>query len=224
MADRRQEKGRHMEILDAIKGLFSGRKKLDKVSTDELRRERIRLDQVEQRIGREVDELEARKKELFVKGRDESSQRQQIALARKIKELDASAQAKDRQLAMISRQMRILAGLQILKENRALVKDLGVSSIVSKMDLEELQKFVEKATVEGQFQMERFAQILKTIETPEGMELAGEDGDTLAIVAAMQEAREAERDSPEASVQEGMKKVDRLLHARDDRQDAAENV
>jgi len=213
-----------MEILDAIKGLFSGRKKLDKVSTDELRRERIRLDQVEQRIGREVDELEARKKELFVKGRDESSQRQQIALARKIKELDASAQAKDRQLAMISRQMRILAGLQILKENRALVKDLGVSSIVSKMDLEELQKFVEKATVEGQFQMERFAQILKTIETPEGMELAGEDGDTLAIVAAMQEAREAERDSPEASVQEGMKKVDRLLHARDDRQDAAENV
>ena len=203
-----------MEILGAIKGLFSGKKRLDKITTDELRKERIRLEQVEQRITREVEDVEARKRELFVKGRDESSQRQQVALARKIKELDAGAQAKDRQLAMISRQTRILSGLQILKENQALATDMGVSSIISKMDLDELQAYVEKATVEGQFQMERFAQILKTVETPDGMELAGEDSDTLAIVAAMQEAREAERDTPEA-VDQGLKKVDQLLHKKD---------
>jgi hypothetical protein len=204
-----------MEILDAIKGLFSGKKKLDKITVDELRRERIRMEQVEQRIGREVDALEVRKRELFAKGRDEASQRQQVSLARKIKELDAAAQAKDRQLAMVSRQMRILSGFAILKENQALVKDMGVSSIVSKMDLDELQKFVEKATVDGQFQMERFAEILKTIESPEGMELAGEDADTLAIVAAMQEARDAEQDSPEAVIEDGMKKVDQVLHKKD---------
>jgi hypothetical protein len=204
-----------MEILGAIKGLFSGKKRLDKISMDELRKERIRLEQVEQRITREIDDLEARKRELFAKGRDEASQRQQVALARKIKELDASAQAKDRQLAMMSRQTRILSGMQILKENQALVQDMGVSSLISKMDLEELQQYVEKATVEGQFQMERFAQILKTIEAPEGTELAGEDDDTLAIVAAMQEARDAEQDSPEAAVDEGLKKVDQLLRKKD---------
>ena len=201
-----------MEILNTIKGLFSGKKRLSKISPDELRKERIRLEQVEQRITREVEELESRKRELFVKGRDEASQRQQVGLARKIKELDAAAQGKDRQLAMISRQMRILSGFATLKENEALIKDLGVSSIISKMDLTELQTFVDKATVEGQFQMERFAEILKTIESPEGMELAGEDEDTLAIVAAMQEARDAEQDAPEASIEEGLQKVDELLH------------
>ena len=204
-----------MALLDAIKGLFTGKKRLDSVTVEELRRERIRLEQVEQRVGREIDELETRKKDLFAKGKDESSQRQQIALARKIKELDASAQAKDRQLAMISRQLRILAGLTAIKENQSLVKELGVSSIISRMDLEELQRFVEKATVEGQFQMERFAQILKTVEPPEGAELAAEDADTLAIVAAMQEARQAEQGSGEAGVAEAMRKVDQVLHGKD---------
>ena len=203
-----------MEILGAIKGLFSGKKRLDKITTDELRKERIRLEQVEQRITREVEELEVRKRELFVKGRDESSQRQQVALARKIKELDAGAQAKDRQLAMISRQTRILSGLQILKENQALATDMGVSSIISKMDLDELQSYVEKATVEGQFQMERFAQILKAMDTGDGLELAeAEDADTLAIVAAMQEARGAEVTDPDAALESGMRKVDQILHA-----------
>jgi hypothetical protein len=204
-----------MEILDAIKRMFSGKKRLDKITSDEIRRERIRLEQTEQRVGREVEDLEARKRALFAKGRDESSQRQQIALARKIKELDAAAQAKDRQSAMISRQMRILSGLQILKENTSLIKDMGVSSIVSRMDLADLQAYVDKATVEGQFQMERFAEILKTIETPEGMELAGEDSDTLAIVAAMQEAKDAEQDTPEAATEVGMKKVDEILHKKE---------
>lgn len=204
-----------MAILDAIKGLLTGKKRLDRISVDELRKERLRLEQVEQRIGREVDGLESRKRDLFAKGRDEASQRQQIAMARKIKELDSTAQAKDRQLAMISRQLRILSGFSMIKENQALVKDLGVSSIVSKMDLGELQTFVERATVEGQFQMDRFAEILKTLEVPEGMEMAGEDDDTLAIVAAMQEAREAEQDTPEAAVDAGMKKVDDVLHSAD---------
>lgn len=204
-----------MAILDAIKGLLMGKRRLDKISIDELRKERIRLEQVEQRIGRDVDGLESRKRDLFAKGRDEASQRQQIAMARKIKELDATAQAKDRQLAMISRQLRILSGFSMIKENQALVKDLGVSSIINKMDLAELQTFVERATVEGQFQMDRFAEILKTLEVPEGMEMAGEDEDTLAIVAAMQEARDAEQDAPEVAIDAGMKKVDDVLHKTD---------
>jgi hypothetical protein len=209
-----------MDIMAAIKGMFAGKKRLDKVTMDELRKERISLEQIEQRIGRDVDELEQRKQQLFVKGRDEPNQRQQISLARKIKELDATAQAKDRQLAMISRQLRVLAGLAAIKENQSLVKELGVSSIISKMDLEELQQFVEKATVEGQFQMERFAQILKTVEAPDGAELAAEDADTLAIVAAMQEARDAEQTAPEAGVADAMKKVDQVLHGKEQAEQA----
>ena len=203
-----------MEFLDKLKGLVFGKKRLEKISIDELRKERLRLEQIEHRIGREIDDLEKRKGQLFQKGKDEASQRQQIAIARKIRELDGSAKGKDGQLAMISRQMRILAGLTTIKENNSLVQELGVSSIVSKMDLDELQSYVEKATVEGQFQMERFAQILKAMDTGDGLELAeAEDADTLAIVAAMQEARGAEVTDPDAALESGMRKVDQILHA-----------
>jgi len=207
-----------MDILGKIKGMISGKKRLEKISVDELRKERLRMEQIEQRVGREIDDLEKRKGQLFLKGKDEQSQRQQIAIARKIKELDATAKAKDRQLAMVSRQIRILSGLSAIKENQSLVQELGVSSIVSKMDMDELQSYVDKATVEGQFQMERFAQILKTMETGEDLGLGeGEDADTLAIVAAMQEAKGAEIENPDAAVSESIKKVDDILGA-----DAAE--
>ena len=205
-----------MAFMDKVKGLFGARKRLGKVTPDEIRRERIRLEQIEQRIGKDLDDLERRKQELFVKGKEEASRRQQIALARKIKELDVGAKGKDRQLAMVSRQMRVLAGLAMIKENEALVEDLGVSSIVSKMDLADLQRYVEKATVEGQFQMERFAEILKTLEGPMDLEAdVVEDGDTMSIVAAMQEAREAEVTDPDA-IAEGMRHVNEILKARTD--------
>lgn len=205
-----------MEILDRIKGLLTGKRRLDKISLDELRKERLRLEQIEQRISADVDDLERHKGELFAKGKDESSRRQQVVLARKIKELDAAARAKDRQLAMISRQTRIVAGLAAIKENHEMARDLGVSGIISKMDVGHLQNYVERATVEGKFQMERFAGILKAMEEPEGLEIAAEeDADTLAIVEAMQEAKSDEPGDAEA-VDRGMKRVDDILRAKEE--------
>jgi len=214
-----------MALLGRIKGLVFGKKRLEKIPIDELRKERLRLEQIEGRVGRDIEELEQRKGQLFLKGKDESSQRQQIAIARKIKELDASAKGKDRQLAMVSRQMRILAGLVTLKENQSLARELGVSSIISKMDLDELQAYVDKATVEGQFQMERFAEILKTMEAGEGVELGeAEDADTLAIVAAMQEAKGAEVADPDAAVETGIRKVDEILRSAEVDAEAPEEL
>lgn len=213
-----------MELLNTFKQWFSGKKTLDRIPVDDIRKERLRLEQVEQRFTREVEDLEKRKQELFAKGKDESSQRQQILLARKIKELDAAAQAKDRQLAMISRQIRVLTGFMMLKENSQMVKEMGVSSVISSMNLDELQAYVDKATIEGQFQMERFAQLLKTMESPEGADMAGEDADTLSIVAAMQEAREAESGDPDIAVKEGIRKVDQILHQKDVNQDMTDKL
>lgn len=214
-----------MALGDRIKALFSGKKRLEKISADELRKERIRLEQAEQRLTKELDQSEERKKKLFEQGKDETSQRRQLTLARKIKELDAQARAKDQQLRMLSKQLRIIGGLIVLKENRELAENLGVSSLINRMDLDRLQQYVERATVEGQFQMDRFAQILKTIEEPEGVMAAdSEDADTLSIVAAMQEAKAAEAEDPETAVDTGMRKVDEILHANDRDDEGAQEV
>jgi len=201
-----------MAFLDTLKGFFSRKKTIDQVTPDELRREKIRMEQNETRVIREVDELEKQKEALFLKGRDEPSQRQQLILARKIKELDSQAKAKDKQLALISRHLRAINGFVQLKENKKVIEQMGMGSVLSDMDLDELQVYVENATVDGEFQMDRFGQLVKSLEGGDGLnDMVSEDADTLAIVEAMRDAKSAEAGEPEESAREGLRKVDDIL-------------
>ena len=80
------------------------------------------------------------------------------------------------------------------------------------MDLADLQRFVEAATVEGQFQMDKFEHILGTLEDYD-LDTAGasEDADTLAIVEAMNRARNAKNINPETAIKEGVAEIDQIL-------------
>ncbi|MGA2502208.1 MAG: hypothetical protein ABSH20_31075, partial [Tepidisphaeraceae bacterium] len=181
-----------MALLDGIKELFGGRKGIDRVGVDELKREKIRLEQMERRVTNEVDNVEADKHKLFLKGKDENSSRQRLAMARKIKELDSRAKAKEQQLAFFHKHLRIVDGLLQIKENMALLKELKIGSIITNMSVEDLTAYVEKATIQGQFEMEKFTSLLESLDG--ATEIAGGtevDSDLSAIVAAMEEARAA---------------------------------
>ena len=202
-----------MGVTDVIKGLFGGRAKtLESVSTDELRRERIRIEQEEARQIKKLQELEQNKQKLFEKGTDEPSQRQQVVVARKIKELDQQGRNYDQTLKLLSRQLRIISGFLHVKENKQLLEKTAVSSLLAKMDLADLQRFVEAATVEGQFQMDKFEHILGTLEDYDlDTTAASEDADTLAIVETMNRARAAKEINAEAAIKEGVAEVDKIL-------------
>jgi len=202
-----------MGVTDLLKNLFGGKAKtLESVSIDELRRERIRIEQDEARQIKKLDELERDKQALFEKGTDEPSQRQQIIVARKIKELDQQARNFDQTLKLLSRQLRIISGFLHVKENKQLLEKTAISSLLAKMDLADLQRFVEAATVEGQFQMDKFEHILTTLEDYElDTTATSEDADTLAIVEAMNRARNAKNVNPEAAIKEGVAEVDKIL-------------
>jgi len=60
------------------------------VDPEQLRRERIRVEQTELKFTRGIEELEKQKEDLFPKGVDGASDRQRVQIARKIKQLDAS--------------------------------------------------------------------------------------------------------------------------------------
>ena len=202
-----------MGVTDLLKNLFGGKAKtLESVSLDELRRERIRVEQEEARQIKKLEELEQSKQKLFEKGTDEPAQRQQIVVARKIKELDQQARNFDQTLKLLSRQLRIVTGFIHVKENKELLAKTAVSSLLTKMDLADLQRFVEAATVEGQFQMDKFEHILGTLEDYDlDTAAASEDADTLAIVEAMNRARNAKNINPEAAIKEGVAEVDQIL-------------
>ena len=202
-----------MSLFKSIKGVLGTRKRLDRVSVDELKQDKIRLEQLERRVSREVDGLEATKHGLFLKGKDEASSRQQLALARKIKELDSRARAKGQQLALFHKRLRIVDGLLQIKENMELLKELKVGSVISSMSLEELGAYVEQATVRGQFEMDKFTCLLESLEgAMEAGEQAEEaDADLRAIVSAMEEARASEEAGRPGGVEAAARQVEDLL-------------
>lgn len=184
---------------------------IDDIRLDDLKREKIRLDQEEAKLMRRVEELEGEKQALFLKGKDEPSRRKKTVLARKIKELDGQAKNYDRTLAVLSQQIRIINGFVQLKENETLLKSAGISKLIYGMDLQTLQLYIERATVDGAFQMDKFSEILGVLEERE--ELVGgvrADEDIEEIVKAMEEAAELEAERPTA-VEEGLRKVDEIL-------------
>ncbi|NQV24747.1 MAG: hypothetical protein HQ518_10290 [Rhodopirellula sp.] len=184
---------------------------LESVSSEDLRRERIRIEQNETLIGRAIEEMEQKKAEFFRKGVECGSDRQKVQIARKVKEFDGEIQARDKQLALISKNLRVINGLAQLKENRRILQDLGMDGLISKMDLEELQSYVEDATIEGQFQMERFTGLLNSLDDAESVYgVPSEDEDTLAIVEAMNHAASA---GTESAIGDELRQLDETLHA-----------
>jgi hypothetical protein len=203
-------------MLDGLRNVLGGRRGVDRLTIDGLRHEQIRLEQLERRVSRETDELEARKHGLFVRGKDEPSSRQRLALARKIKQLDSASRAKGRQLAMFHKHLRIVDGLLQIKENASLLRDLQVSSVISRMSVEELTAHVERASVEGQFEMDKFTSLLGSMDGAiQAAEQAEPDADLAAIVAAMEEARAAEEAGRPEGVARAAQRVENVLAKED---------
>jgi hypothetical protein len=202
-----------MAIIDTLKGKLKGKKSLDKVTRDELRVEKIRLDQGQAKYIQRVDSLEREKKDLLQKGMNEPAQRKQVIIARKIKELDSQGKHYDRQLQAISHQARVVNGLLMIKD------ELGVmakesSSLISKLSLDDLAGYVEKATIQGEFQQERLKEVLTTLEEGRGLlgeTVAAEEEDVQQIVGLFQQVRASAEADPDKAVEHGLEQVDRIL-------------
>ena len=179
-----------MALLDSV---FGKRKKtIAAITLDELTMAKVKLEQEQERVMRRVGELEKEKERLFQQGVNEASKRKQLLIAQKIQELEFQAKNYDKNLAAYQKQMRVLNGLIFLKENRKSWEDTAVGQILGTMDLAELEGFVDQATANNVFQMDKFERLLGSLEE------AGEFGEreemdegVAQILAEMQRAREA---------------------------------
>jgi hypothetical protein len=177
---------------------ISRKANLDDLPLDDLKREKIRLEQEERKMLARLREAENQKRQLFSEGVQKASDREQRVIARRIKELDVEAQNMDRMLQIISKQMRTINGLIQLKERSRLAAESGMGEMLQGIDLQDLIIYIDKASVDGEFQMDKFNELLRVLEEAEAISPQyREDQDVLDIVSAMQQAREA-ADSPEA--------------------------
>lgn len=171
---------------------------LEDLRLDDLRHEKIRLEQEERKMLSRLREVEARKRQLFEEGVKNPSEREQRVIARRIKELDVRAANMDRMLHAISKQMRILNGLIAVKERARVMAETGISKLLADIDLQDLIMYIDKASVDGEFHMSKFDELLGILEEADSLSPEiREDADVNELVRMMQEAREA-ADNPEA--------------------------
>jgi hypothetical protein len=201
-------------IVESFKNLFGKKKGLDDLKMDELNRERIRLEQEERKMLAEIQKLESDKRKLFEDGTRKTSELEQRVLARSIQELDHKARERERNLQAISKQKRIIGGLIEVKERMRVMSESGISAVLKNIDMGDLLTYVDKASVDGEFHMDKFNEMLRTLGQADNIrpEIT-EDQDVLDIVKEMQLARAA-ADQPEA-VEEHYAEVNRKMGAKE---------
>jgi hypothetical protein len=201
-----------MGVLKSVKGLFQRRRSLAKITMDELQREKIRLEHEEARRAKRVEELESQKKGLFLKGMDEPSRLQRRILARKLKDLDVEAKNMDKQLRFISKQLRIVNNFIQIKENQRLYDRLGVWWIISRLDIQTLQKYVEDASIEGELQEKKLVSILRALEdTEKAIGELEEDRDIINIMGLWEEFDATKMEAPEKVEEIAMQRLEEIL-------------
>lgn len=186
-----------MSILDNVRGLFSKKQTLAGLQLDELRKARVQLEREQSRVLRQIDDIEEQKSTLDTKGRAERSVRKQKLLAQQMLQLEAQAKHHDRNLALFSKQLRIVDGFIFLKENQRMLANTPLGAILNSMDAAELQAYVDQATIDGSFQLDKLNQLLGVFEEEEALFKSDEEDERVAsIVAGWQGDQEAESSMP----------------------------
>lgn len=187
-----------MNILDNLKGIFSKQKGLGDLGMDELLKARVQLEREQERVLRKIDEIERQKAALDSQGRAERSVRKQKLLAEQILQLEARAKQYDRNLGFFSKQLRITDGLVFLKENERVLSNTPLGDIIGRMNMAELQEYVDKATLSGSFQLDKMDQLLGVFEESEDLLRPDKDDQRVSsIVAGWQQEQESEDLFPE---------------------------
>jgi len=171
-----------MGLLERIGQLFGGKKRptLKQLPLDTLKREQLTVQHELNNLEKENEKLEkteSQYKEEYraahAAGRDSLKR----SVAQKLQVHRMRRKGIDTQLAYTNKMFQTVTGMLIIKENMAFFERLGVGSVISNMDLGELENYVTEATVEGTLQQEKLAAMLQGITT--GVErLSGVSQDT----------------------------------------------
>lgn len=148
----------------SFSGLFSRKKTIKNINAEELRKERIGLDNEERRLEKDIRRLNDDDQMIlseYAAASNSGNQHQKRILARKIQDVRSQINTLDQRHSFLTKQMRVVSGLILIKENEAFFKRLGANSKLDSMDMVELQQYVEQATIDGELTSEK----LETLAT-----------------------------------------------------------
>lgn len=206
-----------MRIQDVFRGKGGSRTTLEKLKIDELRLDKIKLDQHQTRLIHRIEKAEKDKSTFFQRALSEDSNHRQRVYATKMKELETEVQGVQKQLQRVTQEKRIVDGLMLAK-NLTMTASSEYSSVLSRVSLEDLAPYLMDATAKSEVTEEILAAIVRQMD--EGISVVGgewyeSDEDIENIMSVIQHTRESVQFDDPGAVEEGLKKVDGILHKED---------
>lgn len=141
-----------------LSGLFSRKKTIKNINAGDLRKERISLDNEERRLEKDISRLNSDDQQIlseYAAANNSGNEHQKRILARKLQDVRSQMKTLDQRHSFLTKQMRVVSGLILIKENEEFFKRLGTNSKLDAMDMVELQQYVEQATIDGELTSEK---------------------------------------------------------------------
>ncbi len=179
-------------FVGKLTGLFGGKlSALEKMTTNQLEDEKIRLQTVQEGFIRQVNDLEAKKRTLFEEGRKKKSALEKQAIAVQIKQVDDEAKDVVKASNILSRQILVTGKLSQIKRREKLLKSEGLWGVIGSVEPEQLEQFMLDMKVKSKQGDAQSKRLLEILGEGEG-EVEAMDPEVSKIVAAMEEAGEEE--------------------------------
>lgn len=209
-----------MSIFEKLGNALGLKKRisLKSLPIDDLRREHISVKSELEKLeveSEKLEEEESQRKEEYKAAHLAKQENKKRAIALKIQNLQVMKKGLETRLAYTNRMFQTVAGLLMIKENMEFFNRLGVGSLISNMDMVELEKFIQSATVEGTLQQEKLAMMLQSVT--DGTEMLAETAGESTSGAFMSEldaelGLTTEKDVEKDAEKQAAKELDALLN------------
>lgn len=178
--------------MNLLGGIFTRGNTLDKIKSEELRGERVRLQVQEQTLAKRLRELEAQKGKLFKNAVAAGGNKAEDRIAaRQIHSLRAKQNDLERQAEDISNKLMALDRLTRMKERQGSLEERGVWAKISEMDIEDLNEALLGTNVEDQEQRNLVGVINETLGIDEATLAEQESPEIANILEHIEAARES---------------------------------
>ncbi len=165
-----------MGLLD---GLFGKKKRtLKDLALDDLTRERITLQQEQRKLDLEAQRLMTDESQLKSEYAEAANPTQKRIVARKIQDSRLRQKANETKASHCHKLLLTVNNFLLIKENMAFFERMGVASMLTNMDMAEIERFVTDATIEGTLQQDKLATMLQHVTdgAEQIMQTTGEAG------------------------------------------------
>jgi hypothetical protein len=184
-----------MSILD----IFKGRKK---ITAQDIRIEKIRLEQREKKLASDIEGMAKEKEELFRKGAGTTSKSLRMIYARKFEETTKRLQLMERESIRLWKEVRVITALNHVMEH---TRGSGGERLLAKMtdgQMMDLMRLIDSDDIKGEVFNEKLDQMMGLIDATDAQkEPVGAEGqEILGIWEKMDEGA--------MELEEGLKKAD----------------